>query len=217
MGGAEIGKRWEVDGAEWIDSDDEDAPCERNLSGRDFVGGILTVPRDGEPFVARGEAVLELLDEDSGRDLSRDAEDTVRSRCSGGGGLGMVESVMKVSNSRDEMTCSRLRWDRFDTELEMRAVVVNIEASSSEVALDDDLPRLEDKLGLPPAGSPGRELGARFGRTVVSASGEPESTSSDLLLRKVAADAEDTRRARFRASVISKSSAVAACKVSRRV
>lgn len=138
-----------------------------------------------------------------------------------GGGLGTSDRVTKVSNSREKMTCSKPRWDSVD---ELPAA--NVEAMAGDDSRREVAFELERPLRVPEtdderfieedpsfdddAGAAERVRPLIFARRVESGSGEPEKegASSDLLLSIVATEAPDIRRVRFRARMMSKSSAV---------
>lgn len=142
------GNDWDVDGA---DRGMELDVLDRSLlfSGRcAFADGERIIPREGEPLDARDNGLRVAFVEDecggdldrSGKGRSREADDTVRSRAVGGGGDGgvdTVERVMKVSNRRDEMTCSRLRCDNADDDV---LAVATVYGSKREVAFEEERP-----------------------------------------------------------------------------
>lgn len=108
-----------------------------------------------------------------------------------------MESVTKVSNSRDEITCSRFRWEREEVDV-VTGVGSRREPSANEVALEDDLCGRPEKLELTvDNGGRARATEPRAGRPVLSGSGSVAYASSERLLSKVVIDAEEIRLARF--------------------
>lgn len=108
-----------------------------------------------------------------------------------------MESVTKVSNSREEITCSRLRWEREEIDA-VTGAGTRIDPSANDVAFEEDLRRRPEKLELT-VGNAGRakDTEPRAGRTVLSDSVGAAYASSERLLSKVATDAEEIRLARF--------------------